>query len=946
MVKARYSGLKGGASLAALAACIFAVGGSVFAQDTTQEMETVVVTGIRASLQSAMLAKKDASQVVDAIDAEGIGKFPDKNLGEALQRVTGVQITRQYGEGNMVSIRGGDPNMTRVEMNGTGVLSLTVAGGDRAVDFRDLPVEFVSRLEVVKSPTADMTEGGLGGTVNVVTRRPFDTMEPYIAGSMQGVYSNLAHQVDPVVALIGSRLFFNDTVGVQLSLQWSQQHLYDDTANTTGWLRQSKVKAADGLPANAQGSDFNNDGTLDWYPQIPRYINNMRIVGRKALSNVIEFRPSPTFKTYIDTNYAVAKENDNNQYLQLGANDGVFDYTNTTVGTDNTVSHLVLTSNGSNYVSSSTCSSNNTTAGCLPLDLTYRTILGGLNRTQLTEALGFKWDVDPQLTVAGRFDYGHAKVANNVVTITATAYGLSEAIVDYTGKYHAPNIQLPGLDTTSGDNVKTLDYEWSPEVNNTRETSEKMDFDYKPDWATWLKFKVGYQRHEYRTNQTYSLKHVELSCRGGTSSGYYLIYKTDCATLENIVNTTAKVNKIPFYATGDLGFSNNIRYWNEMTMATGKAIQAAAVSAGATDTDPYDLTTTNPNSGYNGTWVSYLDNWTVSEATNGWYGQAQFDFPDFYVPVSGNLGMRFVDTNTRSTGYTKNTSGSTVTYPTDSISGGYNQLLPSANLKVDIIPDELIGRFAFGKVMARPAPSNIAIKRSLDIVGLTGSEGNPSLKPFLSTDFDAGLEYYFGGVNFASLTLFQKKITRFIENTSTSEVIETGSGTYTYSITRPTNNSNPVTINGLEVGLQYAFDWLPAPLDGAGVTANATFQQDHGYDAVNQIDGSDLTFQGLSRTSYNASVYYENHYVSARLSYNWRSHWLSAASGRGNLPEFFKSYGQVDASVSFNITEDVSFFVEGTNLLDAQMIEYNAPARPIQLETFGSRYYFGFRGKY
>lgn len=934
--------LRGTASCLMLTAAL----GALCAPAAAQEIETIVVTGIRASLQSAMDAKKEASQVVDAIDAEGIGKFPDKNLGEALQRVTGVQITRQYGEGNMVSIRGGDPNMTRVEMNGTGVLSLTVAGGDRAVDFRDLPVEFVSRLEVVKSPTAEMTEGGLGGTVNVITRRPFDTDEPYIAGSAQGIYSNLSHSVDPKIALIGSRLFFNDTLGVQLSLQWSQQHLYDDTANTTGWLRQSKTTAADGLPTNSRGSDFNNDGTLDWYPQIPRYINNMRLVARKAISNVIEFRPSDTFKFYIDTNYAAAKENDNNQYLQLGANDGVFDYANTTVGEDNTVSHLVLTSNGSNYVASSTCSKNNATAGCLPLDLTYRTILGGLNRTQLTEAVGFKWDADPELTVSGRFDYGHAKVANNVITVTATAYGLNEAIVDYTGKYHAPNIQVPGLDTTTGDNVKAVDYEWSPQVNNSRETSSKMDFEYKPDWAAWLKLKAGYQRHEYRTDQTYSLKHVQISCRGGTSSGYYLIYATDCGTIEGIVNTTAKVNKIPFYSTGDLGFSNNIRYWNALTLATGKSVMAAASAAGATDTNPMDLTTTNPNSGYNGTWKSYLDNWTVSEATNGWYGQAMFDFPDLVVPVSGNLGMRFVDTNTRSTGYTKNTSGSTITYPTDSYSGGYNQLLPSANLKVDIVPDVLIGRFAFGKVMARPAPNNIAIKRSLDIVGLTGSEGNPSLKPFLSTDFDAGVEYYFGGVNFVSLTLFQKKISRFIENKTVSEEIETGSGTYLYSITRPSNNSDPVTINGMELGLQYAFDWLPAPFNGFGMTANATFQQDHGYDAANQIDGSALTFQGLSRTSYNASAYYEDQRFSARLSYNRRSHWLNAASGRGNLPEFFKSYGQLDASVSVNITEDIAFFVEGTNLLDEQMIEYNAPARPIQLETFGSRYYFGFRGKY
>lgn len=935
--------LHGSVSRAVLASALFCIGGAAHAQDA---IETVVVTGIRASLQSALDAKRDASQVVDAIDAEGIGKFPDKNLGEALQRVTGVQITRSYGEGSQVSIRGGDPNMTRVEMNGTGVMSLTVGAGDRAVDLRDLPVEFVSRLEVVKSPTADMTEGGLGGTVNVVTRRPFDSKEPYIAGSVQGVYSNLAHAVDPMIAVIGSKLFFNDTLGVQLSVQWTQQHQYDNTANTTGWLR-STTSTYNGAPANANKNDFNNDGTLDWYPQIPRYIDYMHLTARKALSNVIEYRPTDTFKFYIDTNYASAKENDDIMYLQLGASDGVFDYTNTTVGDDNTVSRLVLTSNGSNYVSTSTCKTANTTAGCLPLDLTYRTILGDLHRATLTEAVGFQWDADPQFTMSGRVDYGFGKVTNNVITVSATAYGLDEAIVDYNNKYHAPNIQFPGLDTTSGDKVKLLDAEWSPETDTSRETAEKMDFHYKPAWANWLQFKTGFQHHEYKIEQYYALKHVELSCRGGTSSGYYLIYSTDCGTISNIVSSTATVNDIPFYSTGDLGFSGGTRYWNAMTLATAEKVMSTAQTLGATDYDPFDLTTTNPNSGYAGSWRSMLDNWSVKEATSSVYSEAFFDFPDFYVPISGNIGLRYVNTNTRSDGYTKHTSGTTVTYPTETITGGYNQMLPSGNLKIDIIPDTLVGRLAFGKVMSRPAPTNIAIKRSLDIVGYTGSEGNPNLKPFTSTDYDLGLEYYFGGVNFASMTLFQKKIVNFIQNTTTTEQIDDGSGNVrSYAITKPMNYKNPVTINGVEMGLQYGLDWLPSPFNGAGLTANLTLQQDHGYNVKNSIDGSALTFQGLSRTSYNLSGYYENEDISVRLSYNWRAHWLSAASGRGGLPEFFKSYGQMDASFSYNVTENLAFFVEGTNLLDAQMIAYNAPVRPIQLETFGSKVYFGIRAKY
>ncbi|MGH8187917.1 MAG: TonB-dependent receptor plug domain-containing protein, partial [Steroidobacteraceae bacterium] len=178
-----------------------------------ETLEEVIVTGIRAGLRSSLEIKRESIRVVDAISAEDIGDFPDKNIGEALQRVTGVQISRQDGEGRGVSIRGADPGLNRVEVNGTTVLSETVGGG-RDVDFRDFPVEFISRLEVVKSATPDMTEGGIGGTIRVITRRPFDSDEPYLAGSAQMVYSNLADEWDPKVALIGSRTFLNNTLGV------------------------------------------------------------------------------------------------------------------------------------------------------------------------------------------------------------------------------------------------------------------------------------------------------------------------------------------------------------------------------------------------------------------------------------------------------------------------------------------------------------------------------------------------------------------------------------------------------------------------------------------------------------------------------------------------------------------------------------------------------------
>ena len=219
-----------------------AVPGAALAQETTtqadQDEDTIVVTGIRASLAGALDAKRDSALVIDAITAEDIGKFPDKNIGEALQRVTGVQLTRGAGEGQNISIRGAAPELTRVEINGQTALSTQVGSG-RQVDFRELPAEFVQRLEVVKSVSADMTEGGLGGTVRIITRRPFDSKEGFLAGSVQGVYGQVGKTWDPKLAVIGSKVFAQDTIGVLVSATYENRSLYYDQARTTGWRRDA-----------------------------------------------------------------------------------------------------------------------------------------------------------------------------------------------------------------------------------------------------------------------------------------------------------------------------------------------------------------------------------------------------------------------------------------------------------------------------------------------------------------------------------------------------------------------------------------------------------------------------------------------------------------------------------------------------------------------------------
>jgi iron complex outermembrane recepter protein len=926
--------LRTSASRLAVAAVLLSAPAIAYAQATppagqTTEpdaVEEVVVTGIRASLRSAMDVKRNSLQVVDSISAEDIGDFPDKNLSEALQRVTGVQISRQDGEGRGVSIRGADPSLNRVEINGSSALSLTVGGGDRAVDFRDIPVEFVSRLDVVKSPTADMAEGGIGGTVRVITRRPFDSKKPFVAGSIQGVYSNLAKEYDPKLALIGSRTFLNDTLGVLLSGTWEKRHLNSNNARTTGWLDRAPTPTGiNSLPGRS--SDVNGDGKLDFIPDIPRYIIDRRETERKALSTVVEWRPTDNFKAYFDATYATATEQVNSSFLQLSGSSGAIDYSKTTLGADNTVNHIELVS-----------------APNLPIDLAYRNILGNLERTQYTTAVGGEWKLDKWVFDA-RFDYSNAEVQNNEINSTATIFGVPRAVIDYKGGKGAPNMSFPGLDVTTGQGVKRIDALFNPRNNTSEETAQQFNITYKPEGSWLTSIKAGVQARQFETDQILYQRTTRLNCQGDASSGAIGAVATSCATLEEIININSIVQSVPFFKTGDLGYSGGIRQWNDNTMAT----YAATLAVAGRNDDVYAVNP-NPNTaaryGDPGTYQAFLDTWSVEEKTRSAYVQANFEFHELRVPISGTLGVRVVDTETLSTGYNRVQTGTTanpiVNFVPGEEEGGYTKTLPSLNLRAEFIPGKLIGRAAVSKVMARAAPAQLALRRSIDQIGFTGSRGNPDLQPFEATAYDAGLEWYFNRESFVSATYFRKEISSFIINQTTPEVIDG----QTYAINRPINGDDEVTIDGLEIGGQYAFDFLPGPFNGLGVLANFTYQKDKGFKGTNRLTNELLPFPGLSRKSYNVSLYYEDDKFSARASYNWRGDWLITPTGRGNLPEFNKAFGTLDVSASYNVNDNITVFVEGVNLTDEVRQEYNADARQIGNETFGSRYFFGVRAKF
>ncbi|VXC79261.1 TonB-dependent receptor [Sphingomonas sp. AX6] len=854
----------------------------------------IVVTGIRASLQGALDAKRNATQVLDAISAEDIGKFPDKNIGEALQRVTGVQISRFDGEGAGVTIRGADPSLNRVEVNGTSVLSTTVAGG-RDVDFRDLPAEFVNRLEVVKSVTADMTEGGLGGTVRIITRRPFDNGgETYLAGSAQTIFNQLAESFDPKAALIGSTTFGDGKFGILLSGTYEDRTVESHQARTTGW------RQIDGNPAVAglQPLDLDGNGAGDFFPDIPRYVINRLNTERIAFNGILEWRPDDRTNVYVEGNYTQSDQEVSSQFLQLStAGSGVsLDLANTTIGEDDTVDRVTFVNNPA------------APAG-QQLQVAYRNILGNIERKTYNLAVGGDWKTDT-LVLSTKMSYAKAEAYNNEINATADAVGLSRVTIDYSNDQAGPNIQLP-VDPRTTQGVNRLTVLRRPRYNDQRELAAKVDLEWKPLGSFITSMKTGAQVRELTADSLYFNTSTVLDGIAPANAAVR-------SNIQNILAANATLGDVPFFKTGDLGFGGPGTWLNLLTPV------ADAVGV----PDPFNSQV-------------FTDTWDVTELNIGGYAQAAFAF-DLGFDLTGVIGARVVNTKTTSNGF--RSAGTPAVITPVSFDGETTEFLPSLNLRAEMIPDRLFLRATATEVIARPLPQQLAPRFTLDVVGLSGSRGNPELEPFRARQYDAGVEYYINNTSFASVTYFRKEIGSFIQNTLVPEVIDG----VTYNINLPTNGTQKVTINGVEAGLQLALDFLPGPfLNKLGVIANYTYSKDSGYEGRDFFTGGALPFPGLSEHSYNISAYYEDEVFSLRGAYNWRSDYLIVPVGRGNNPEFGEAYGQFDASANLNLNDDVSVFLEGVNLTDATRAENaNSIFRRTILETFGRRLYAGVRFRF
>jgi TonB-dependent receptor len=828
------------------------------------ELDTVVVTGVRSSVTQAQAIKQNAEQIVDSIVAEDIGKLPDNNVAEALQRISGIQIQRNYGEGSEIAIRG--LTQVRTELNGRDIFT---ANDGRGLSFEDVSAELLSGVNVYKNPSAEMIEGGLGGTVDLRTRLPFDYDGMKLAGSLQYNHYDLADKGETAF----SGLFSNrwqtgiGEIGLLVNLSKQKGSFRQDTITIEPWW-DSGTAEQDYLPGY--------EGQTVSVPHGAGINTTNGERDRETSAIALQWRPNDDVEVYL-------------QALRSDYKFSWLDYSFFAYSGRSTMQPVP----GSSYVVNDRNEFVSGTFQNTPAD--SNTSLTERHSVTTDYSAGAKWTVSERLSLSTDFQYVDATTESTRYIVGTGMAGVPRFSMDFSGDL--PRLSVTDASGAEGFLSNSANYiGWKFHLDNQddnkgTEFAWRSDMDLAFDEGFFRSFKAGVR---YTDRDAKNKGNVwRFMCLNGCSGAPF----ADYPNIPLVQNPISDFFRGDGYAFGPTLTASNIAVANyEQTLAGFGA-------------DPLAFGPRNIN--------------TQNEQTYAAYGVLRFGSDAGALPFDGNVGVRVVRTELESTGVMTDPNDLSSLLPI-SVQQSYTDVLPSLNLRLFLL-DNLQWRFAASKGISRPTfdKLNPNLGLSVDSAGRrTGSAGNPNLSPMEADQFDTSLEWYFGQGSMLYGTAFYKKVDGFLADVTSNETINGE----TWEITRPVNGDNG-KIKGVELGYTQFFDFLPGWLSGFGLQTNYTYVDSKAPSpTATDTNGQPLTvpLQGLSKNSYNVILSYEQPRFAARVAYNWRSDWLvtTAGNGTGNLPVYNKGFGQLDASFRFNIDDVWSVSLDGINLLDTRRESY------------------------
>lgn len=924
-----------GASLAVLAASpAWAQDAAAAADEAVASGDEIVVTGFRASLGAALNVKRESVAAVDAIVAEDIAKFPDQNLAESLQRIPGITIQRDGGEGRGITVRGLGSQFTRVRVNGLETVATSTDGAsanrDRAFDFNVFASELFSSIVVHKTASAELDEGSLGAVVDLNTGNPLAGKGGFTAAlSAQGSYNDLSEKAGPRVAGLLSWVNDAGTLGFAVSAAYSDQKTLELGNNSVRWA-QARFDSVDGTPcwttANSGGtyrpSTACDSVSLAFHPRIPRYGEIAHDKKRLGITGSIQFAPSDATKISLDGLYSSFKHQRRERWAEvlLRSNERSINVSDYEIDADNNLISATLD------------------------DAWVRT--EHYLRKAKTEfyQVGATWDQDVSDTFRFTLLGGLSKSTASIPLETTIVFDDRDA-QDY--RYDYSDMKNPlltfGTSVTNPANFQLAEIRDRPsEVANKFRTAQlRTEWDISDDFTV----KAGgvYRRFDF---SSIAFTRDTVVCGNGG--------------VDRVLGTLACSPSSAFGPAAVYGFPVNSGLADLFTL--GKAGQPAGTTTewlvanldATTDfTKLYDRVAA----------VDAGNNRAVREEVTG--GYLQFDAKGELggLRYALNAGVRYVHTDQTSSGLS---SGAAVT-----VERSYEDWLPSMNLA--LFPhDDIIIRAAVADVMTRPTLGNLTPGGTVDGFNYRINYGNPFLDPFRATAYDIAFEWYFAPQSIFSVALFKKDIASFPVATTTSGTFaSTGLPTSIIPPSSPASinpegqiwtinsigNGEGAKLKGIEVSLQAPFKFLPGFLSNFGGIVNATYVDS---DADYSVAGPSIvpgganvgairngTLFNLSKRAYNGTLYYDDGKFSARASVSYRSRYADANSGTGNVFEGYGSTINVDASVRYAITDNIEISVEGINLTDEYRYRFTDidADRNYENNHFGRTFLFGARVK-
>ncbi|MCW8865082.1 MAG: TonB-dependent receptor [Colwellia sp.] len=971
---------------------------SVMAEEATlkeqeQQIEVIEVKGIRGSLLRSMDLKRNTSGVMDAISAEEMGKFPDTNLAESLQRITGVTISRENGEGSQITIRGFGPSFNMVTLNGR---QMAGTGFTRSFNFENLSSEGVSTLEILKSARAEVPTGGLGGTVNIVTAKPFQKPGEQFSFMAKGIHDTSVEAGDditPEVSGIYSNTFADDRFGVSANFSYHRRDFQRQSANVRTWLTGKDESMSvdpeniiDNRPMDAEGNPVqqyseNIDGELvplaaTFFPQEISFGKDD--VQRERTNAQVTFQFAATDDLIFTLDHTISNAVTGNNSLSWGMWNGSFGGNANAYELDESGTAIYYNSAGD--------------------DGSFTSFRETTEVDSKATGLNIEWYVTDDFSLT--FDAHNSKTTTD--NGKDTGLGANARVIlgsaDLASKdYFFRDGDIPGynINWNNGSQELTPNQIGSNFSIFTRTPGESEVSQVQLDGKWLVDTDIGLQTIKFGAAYT----EQSLSGWGGSNNA-------NAPGFNN--GTFAEIFPDSMFERVDLG-----DFLDEFSFASGSIApgyaytfdldeaftrQAAFLTEDVVGSDVYQV----------GSFADFPFN-KVEEETISLYVSTdwEFEISDYFVEV--NLGVRYEETDIVSPAksrvaelvywaggsewITQFAAGGEVVEV--DFEGDYDLLLPMLDIKVDLT-DDLVARASWGQTITRPELGdmlgNLSLTSSPKVGSRSGSRGNPNLRPFKSTNLDLSLEYYYDEASYASIGLFWKDVDDWIGGSQVkttydglhdvylgqrwnnavaaitgrgeqatdaaiyNEIVANGVGIGENNRILPDPATDPLIewtinspenfktrkVNGLEFAIQHVFGE-----SGFGAAFNATL-----VDGDVEYDNYVLTRQeilpGLSDSA-NLQGFYEKDGLSVKITGAWRDEFLLAqglpdeTAGYAS-PQYAEEFLQWDISINYDINDNMTVFFDGVNLTNETERHFSrSKSQFLSAAQYGPRYVLGFR---